>query len=219
MLSSTLSLAANLERVDGSLGGLGGKLVKEVAGKMITGALHGVAKANIPLLSGACELVGEAVEIVSEFARVHAEMREAAEWLRDQKLLFDGYNEKMQAQESSAAQAGDKLHAALQKAIESAVDELGNLIGLMSKVDDPSYAKQVAKAFWFEKEFQDCKSAFNDAVHQLEVGSVQSDNSAVHVLRVISSIFNPNTTDRTCDRHQRGSPRPRKRVGQGDKEA
>ena len=108
MLSSSLSLAANLERVDGSLGGLGGKLVKEVAGKMVTGALHGVAKANIPLLSGACELVGEAVEIVSEFARVQAEMREAAEWLRDQKLLFDGYNEKMQAQEYSAAQTEAK---------------------------------------------------------------------------------------------------------------
>jgi hypothetical protein len=98
MSSSSLSLAANLERVDGSLGGLGGKLVKEVAGKVVKGALHSVAKANIPLLSGACELVGEAIEIVNELARVHAEMQEAADWLRDQKLLFDGYTETMQAQ-------------------------------------------------------------------------------------------------------------------------
>ena len=145
MLSSSLSLAANLERVDGSLGGLGGKLVKEVAGKVVKGALHGVAKANIPLLSGACELVGEAIEIVNELARVHAEMQEAADWLRDQRLLFDGYSEKLQAQESNTAHAGDKLHAALQKAIESAVDELGNLVGLMSKVDDPSYLRHTGR--------------------------------------------------------------------------
>ena len=145
MLSSSLGLAANLERVDGSLGGLGGKLVKEVAGKVVKGALHGVAKANIPLLSGACELVGEAIEIVNELARVHTEMQETADWLRDQRLLFDGYSEKLQAQESNTAHAGDKLHAALQKAIESAVDELGNLVGLMSKVDDPSYLRQTGR--------------------------------------------------------------------------
>ena len=172
MFPSSLSLAANLERVDGSLGGLGGKLVKEVAGKVVKGALHGVAKANIPLLSGACELVGEAIEIVNELARVHTEMQETADWLRDQRLLFDGYSEKLQAQESNTAHAGDKLHVALQKAIESAVDELGNLVGLMSKVDDPSYAKRVAKGLWFESEFQECKTAFNEAVHQLEVRSI-----------------------------------------------